>query len=75
MKKIDIQDFIKILKIYATKDAKKVKRDFPSSPVVKTPPFNAGGSGSNLGWETKIPHATQCGQKVKKKKKGKKIKG
>ena len=61
-----------MFKIYATEDV-EVKRDFPSSPVVKTPPFNAGGSGLNLHWGTKIPHATRCGQKVKKKKERKKM--
>ena len=31
--------------------------DFPDGPVVKTPRFHAGGTGSIRGWETKIPHA------------------
>ena len=31
--------------------------DFPGGPVVKNPPFNAGGAGSILGWKTKIPRA------------------
>ena len=43
--------------------------DFPSGPVVKTLPSNAGGVGSIPGWGTKIPHAVGCGQKLKKKKK------
>ena len=43
--------------------------DFPSHPVVKTLLPNAGGLGSIPGWETKIPHAMGCGQKVEKKKK------
>ena len=33
-------------------------RDFPGGPGVKTPPSNAGGEGSILGWEARIPHAT-----------------
>ena len=44
---------------------KKVSRDFPGSPVVKTHPSIAGGKGSIPGWETKIPHA-----KKKKEKEG-----
>ena len=32
--------------------------DFPSSPVVKNPPSNAGDVGSIPGWGTKIPHAS-----------------
>ena len=35
----------------------KKKRDFPGSPVVKNPPYNAGDAGSIPGWVTKIPHA------------------
>ena len=37
--------------------------------MVKTLPSNAGGEGSIPGWGTEIPHALQCGQKLKKKKK------
>ena len=32
-------------------------RDFPGGPVVKTSPSIAGGAGSILGQEAKIPHA------------------
>ena len=32
--------------------------DFPGSPVVQTPPSNAGDVGSIPGWGTKIPRAT-----------------
>ena len=32
-------------------------QDFPSGPVVKNPPSNAGDSGSMTGQGTKIPHA------------------
>ena len=32
-------------------------RDFPSNPVVKSPPSNAGVTGSIPGRGTKIPHA------------------
>ena len=39
--------------------------DFPSGPVVKTPSSNAEDAGSNPGWGTKIPHATEYGQKFK----------
>ena len=38
-------------------------RDFPGGPVVKNLLSNAGDMGSIPGWETKIPHAVQCGQK------------
>jgi len=34
----------------------------------KTSPSSAGGVGSIPGQGTKIPHASQCGQKKKKKK-------
>ena len=37
---------------------KKMMRDFPGGPVVKSPPSNAGDAGSIPGWGTKIPHAT-----------------
>ena len=32
--------------------------DFPSCPVVKNPPSNAGDTGLIPGWGTKIPHAS-----------------
>ena len=35
------------------------KRDLPGSPVVKTSPSNAGGSGSIPGQGAKMPHASQ----------------
>ena len=35
--------------------------------MVKNPPSNAGNVGSIPGWGTKIPHATWCGKKKKKK--------
>ena len=44
----------------------KSKWDFPESPVVKTPYFTAGDTGSIPGWGTKIPNAEQCNQKKKK---------
>ena len=34
-------------------------RDYPGSPVVKTLPSSVGGTGSILGWGTKILHASQ----------------
>ena len=37
-------------------------RDFPGSPVVKTPYSQCRGTGSMPGWETKIPHTAQCGK-------------
>ena len=40
--------------------------DFPGGPVVKTA-SNAEGVGSIPGWQTKIPHAMQHGQKMFKK--------
>ena len=45
--------------------SKSEGRDFPSGPVVKSPPSNAGDMGSIPGRGTKIPHAVQCGQKLK----------
>ena len=33
--------------------------DFPSSPVVKTSPSNAGDAGLNPGWGAKILHASE----------------
>ena len=41
--------------------------------MVKTSPSNAGGAGSVLGGGTKIPRASGCSQKVKRKKERKKI--
>ena len=32
-------------------------QDFPGGPVLRNPPFNAGGAGSIPGWGTKIPYA------------------
>ena len=37
---------------------KKILRDFPGHPVVKTSPSNAGGAGSIPGRGAKIPHAS-----------------
>ena len=37
----------------------KQERDFLSSPVVRTSPSNAGGTGSISSQRTKIPHALQ----------------
>jgi len=39
-------------------------RDFPDSPVVKTLPSNAGGTGSIPGQEVKIPHASRAKNKT-----------
>ena len=44
-------------------------RNFSSCPVVKTQSFISGGSGSVLGWETKIVYAAECGQKLIKSEK------
>lgn len=49
-----------------TKFKKAIIRDFPGSPVVKSPPCSAGGVGSIPGLETKIPHAMWFGQKKEK---------
>ena len=38
---------------------KKLLRDFPGGPVVKTSPSNAGGVGSIPGWGARVPHALQ----------------
>ena len=40
------------------------RTDFPISPVVKTLPSTAGGTGLTPGWRLKILHVTRCGQKV-----------
>ena len=39
--------------------------DFPGGPVVKTLHFHCRGHEFDPGWRTKIPQATQCGQKKK----------
>ena len=41
----------------ATWDKNSIHWGFPGGPVVKSPPSNAGGSGSIPGGGTKIPHA------------------
>ena len=41
-------------------------RNFPSNPVVKTLPSNAGRRGSIPGLGTRIPHAAGCGRNLKK---------
>ena len=38
---------------------KTTYRDFPSSPVVKTPRFQGRGTGSNSGQEAKTPHVSR----------------
>ena len=45
---------------------KNIAGDFPYSPVVRNLPSNAGDMGSIPGQETKIPHATECGQLKRK---------
>ena len=40
--------------------------DFPSDPVVRDSAATVGGMGSIPGWGTKIPHAAQHGQEIKK---------
>ena len=42
--------------------------DFPGSPVAKTWPSNAGGSGSILGWGAKLPHAARSKNQNRKQK-------
>ena len=58
-----------ILFIYLVTSQKKKKGgwEFPGSPVVKTRCFHCQGPGSIAGRGTKIPQATQHGQKEKKK--------
>ena len=46
--------------------------DFPGGPVVKTLYFHCRGHEFDPDWRTKIPQATQWGQKKKKKKKKRK---
>ena len=41
----------------ASVSVRKGHRGFPGGPVVKTPPSNAGDTGSCPGWGAKIPHA------------------
>ena len=36
-----------------------LKRDLPSGPVVKNPPFNAGEMGSFPGCRTRVPYTTE----------------
>ena len=43
--------------IWTDTSTKKIYRDFPGGPVVKNPPYNAGGGGSIPGRGTRIPHA------------------
>ena len=40
-------------------DIKLHERDFPSGPVVKNPPCNAGDTGLIPGWGTKVPRALE----------------
>ena len=47
------------------KKKEDIYRDFPNGPVVKTPPSNAGCTGSVPSRGTKIPHAVQCGKNKK----------
>ena len=46
----------KLLKVFHIK--RKKDRDFPGGPLVKTSPFNAGGSGLIPGQGAMIPHAS-----------------
>lgn len=39
-------------------------RNFPGGLMVKTLPSNPGGAGLIPAWDTGIPHATGCGQKL-----------
>ena len=48
-----------------------ISGDFPGGSVVKTLHFHCRGRGFIPGQGTKIPHASRCGQKWKKKKKKK----
>ena len=41
------------------------QRDFPGSPVVKTPNFHCRGRGSMPGWGIKIPCASWCKERKK----------
>ena len=48
----------------------RISRDFPSGPVVKASPSNAGGAGSIPGQGAKIPHASRPkNQDIKQKNK------
>ena len=44
-------------------------QDFPGGGVIRTLPFNAGGTGLIPDWRTKIPHAFQPKKKKKPKQK------
>ena len=48
---------------------KSIYREFPGSPAVKTPCFQAEGTGSIPDQRTKIPQAARHSQKIKKIKK------
>ena len=54
---------------WTAKEEKKkgIYWDLPNGRVVKTPPSNAGFTGSVPGWGTKILHAVQCGKNKQKK--------
>ena len=54
------------LKIWRPKE-KGLWRDFPSGPVVKTLPSNAGGMDLVPGQQIKVPHPTECNRKLKSK--------
>ena len=45
--------------IVTEKKKKKVKEDFPSGPVIKNLPCNAGDVGLIPGWGTRIPRAME----------------
>ena len=62
-------DSVKTKNICASKDTvKKVKRDFPGGPLVKTLPSNAGGVGSITNLGAKNPHALRLkNQNIKHK--------
>ena len=53
---------------FPVRDKKLWFLDFPSGPVVKSLPPNAGSVGSILGQGTKVPHAVEYGLTLKKKK-------
>ena len=68
----DVKTTVLNMLIVLQKTMKKKRRDFPSSPMVKTPHSQCRGAGSNPVQGTKIPTPHSM---AKKKKKKRKIKG
>ena len=64
---IEVPNWDKQKRVFPEWVFKLESRNFPVSPVVKTPRPNAEGIGLIPGWGTKIPHAAWLTKKKKKK--------